>query len=108
MMGLSGLVCIGGDGTLSMAYKLYKKGVKLVGVPKTIDNDLMVTDQTIGFDTAVKTATEAIDKLHTTAQSHHRIMVIEVMVGMLVGWRFMQVWQEVGIVIILPEIPYRH
>ncbi|MBU1147405.1 MAG: 6-phosphofructokinase, partial [Candidatus Omnitrophica bacterium] len=76
LMGLDALVCIGGDGTLNIAYKLYKKGLKLVGVPKTIDNDLSATDVTIGFDSAVITATEAIDKLHTTAQSHHRVMVI--------------------------------
>jgi len=74
-MGLDGLICIGGDGTLNIAYRLYKKGVKLVGVPKTIDNDLAQTDATIGFDSAIITAVQAIDKLHTTAQSHHRVMV---------------------------------
>lgn len=106
MMQLSGLVCIGGDGTLSAAYKLYKKGLKLVGVPKTIDNDLRETDVTIGFDSAVAIATEAIDKLHSTAQSHHRVMVIEVM-GRYAGW--LALYAGVaggGDIIIIPEIPY--
>lgn len=106
MMRLEGLVCIGGDGTLNIAYRLYKKGLNLVGIPKTIDNDLMATDITIGFDSAVVTATEAIDKLHTTAQSHHRVMVIEVM-GRYVGW--LALYAGVaggGDIIIIPEIPY--
>ena len=105
-MGLDGLVCIGGDGTLSIAYRLYKKGLRLVGIPKTIDNDLRATDFTIGFDSAVITATEAIDKLHTTAQSHHRVMVIEVM-GRYAGW--LALYSGVaggGDIIIIPEIPY--
>jgi 6-phosphofructokinase 1 len=105
-MDLDGLVCIGGDGTLSIAYKLYKKGIDLVGVPKTIDNDLRSTDVSIGFDSAVITATEAIDKLHTTAQSHHRVMVIEVM-GRYAGW--LALYAGVaggGDIIIIPEIPY--
>lgn len=105
-MKLDGLVCIGGDGTLAIAYKLYKKGVKLVGVPKTIDNDLNQTDATIGFDSAVVTATEAIDKLHTTAQSHHRVMVIEIM-GRYAGW--LALYSGLaggGDIILLPEIPY--
>jgi len=106
MMGLDALVCIGGDGTLNIAYRLYKKGIKLVGVPKTIDNDLMATDVTIGFDSAVITATEAIDKLHTTAQSHHRVMVIEVM-GRYAGWLALYAGVAAGgDIIILPEIPY--
>jgi len=106
MMGLDALVCIGGDGTLNVAYKLYKKGVNVVGVPKTIDNDLRSTDVTIGFDSAVITATEAVDKLHTTAQSHHRVMIIEVM-GRYAGW--LALYAGVaggGDIIILPEIPY--
>ncbi len=106
MMELDGLVCIGGDGSLNIAYKLYKKGLNLVGVPKTIDNDLMATDVTIGFDSAVLTATEAIDKLHTTAQSHHRVMVIEVM-GRYAGW--LALYSGIaggGDIIIIPEIPY--
>lgn len=105
-MELDGLVCIGGDGTLNIAYKLYKKGVKLVGVPKTIDNDLRQTDATIGFDSALITATQAIDKLHTTAQSHHRVMVIEVM-GRYAGW--LALYSGLaggGDIILLPEIPY--
>lgn len=105
-MGLDGLVCIGGDGTLTVAYKLYKKGLKVVGVPKTIDNDLMATDVTIGFDSAVITAAEAIDKLHSTAQSHHRVMVIELM-GRYAGW--LALYAGVaggGDIIIIPEIPY--
>lgn len=106
LMRLDSLVCIGGDGTLSIAYKLYKKGLKIVGVPKTIDNDLSATDATIGFDSALVTVTEAIDKLHTTAQSHHRVMVIEVM-GRYAGW--LALYAGVaggGDVIVIPEMPY--
>ncbi|MFH1479168.1 MAG: ATP-dependent 6-phosphofructokinase [Candidatus Omnitrophota bacterium] len=106
VMRIDSLVCIGGDGTLNIAYKLHKKGVKIVGVPKTIDNDLKATDFTIGFDTACVTATEAIDKLHTTAQSHHRVMVIEVM-GRYAGW--LALYSGIaggGDIIILPEMPY--
>jgi 6-phosphofructokinase 1 len=105
-MDLDGLVCIGGDGTINIAYKLFKKGIKLVGVPKTIDNDLRQTDATIGFDSALITATQAIDKLHTTAQSHHRVMVIEVM-GRYAGW--LALYSGLaggGDIILLPEIPY--
>jgi 6-phosphofructokinase 1 len=105
-MELDGLVCIGGDGTLNIAYKLYKKGINLVGVPKTIDHDLKNTDATIGFDSALITATQAIDKLHTTAQSHHRVMIIEVM-GRYAGW--LALYSGLaggGDVILLPEIPY--
>jgi 6-phosphofructokinase 1 len=105
-MELDGLACIGGDGTLNIAYKLYKKGVKLVGIPKTIDYDLKQTDATIGFDTALVTATQAIDKLHTTAQSHHRVMVIEVM-GRYAGW--LALYSGLaggGDIILLPEMPY--
>ncbi|MFC1667151.1 6-phosphofructokinase [Candidatus Omnitrophota bacterium] len=106
MMQLDGLVCIGGDGTLNIAHRLYKKGINLVGIPKTIDNDLKATDTTIGFDSAVKTATEAIDKLHTTAQSHHRVMVIEVM-GRYAGWLAIYAGMAGGgDIIIIPEIPY--
>jgi len=105
-MKLDSLICIGGDGTLSIAYRLYKKGLKLVGIPKTIDNDLNATDATIGFDSAVITATEAIDKLHTTAQSHHRVMVIEVM-GRYAGWLALCAGVAGGgDIIIIPEIPY--
>lgn len=79
------LVVIGGDGTLSAARDVAKQGIKIVGVPKTIDNDISGTDMTFGFDTAVAIVTEAIDRLHTTAESHHRIIVVEVM-GRNVGW----------------------
>ncbi len=105
-MELDGLVCIGGDGSLNIAYKLYKKGIDLVGVPKTIDRDLKQTDATIGFDSALITATQAIDKLHTTAQSHHRVMIIEVM-GRYAGW--LALYSGLaggGDIILLPEIPY--
>jgi 6-phosphofructokinase 1 len=82
---LEALIVIGGDGTLTIARKLFEKGINVIGVPKTIDNDLSATDVTFGFDTAVNTAVEAIDKLHTTAESHHRVMVVEVM-GRDAGW----------------------
>jgi len=83
--GIHALVVIGGDGTLSAARDVAKQGVMVVGIPKTIDNDICGTDATFGFDTAVATVTEAIDRLHTTAESHHRIIVVEVM-GRNVGW----------------------
>jgi 6-phosphofructokinase 1 len=79
------LVAIGGEDTLGVAAKLYKDGIKVVGVPKTIDNDLSETDYTFGFDTAITRASEAIRNLHTTAQSHHRVIIVEVM-GRHVGW----------------------
>jgi 6-phosphofructokinase 1 len=83
--GIDGLVAIGGDDTLGVALKFHEMGVPIVGVPKTIDNDLSGTDYTFGFDTAVSIVTEAIDRLHTTAESHHRVMVVEVM-GRHAGW----------------------
>ncbi|MBI2850921.1 MAG: ATP-dependent 6-phosphofructokinase, partial [Chloroflexi bacterium] len=83
--GLEALVVIGGEGTLSIASKLYDKGLPLVGIPKTIDNDVKGTDYTIGFQTAVEIATEALDRLRTTAESHHRVMLLEVM-GRNAGW----------------------
>ncbi len=84
--GIDALVAIGGDGTLSVARRLHAEhGVKVVGVPKTIDNDIAATEYTFGFDTAVQVCVEAIDRLHTTAESHHRIMVVEVM-GRNTGW----------------------
>jgi len=76
---LDALICIGGDGTLKIAHRLCELGVPIVGVPKTIDNDLEATDYTIGFDSAVAVATESIDKVHSTAESHHRVMIVEVM-----------------------------
>ncbi|MCF8261213.1 MAG: 6-phosphofructokinase [Melioribacteraceae bacterium] len=84
-MGVDALVAIGGEDTLGVANKLFKEGVNVVGVPKTIDNDLNATDYTFGFDTAVNIATEAIDRLHTTAESHNRVIVVEVM-GRHAGW----------------------
>lgn len=103
---IDGLVVIGGDGTLKIAHRLMKKGVRVIGVPKTIDNDISATDVTFGFHTAVEVATEAIDRLHSTAESHDRVMVIEVM-GRDCGW----IAAEAGIsaggdVILIPEIPY--
>lgn len=83
--GIDALVVIGGDGTLRAAHEVARRGVPLVGIPKTIDNDIAGTDVTIGFDTAVSIVTEALDRLHTTAESHHRIMVVEVM-GRNAGW----------------------
>ena len=100
------LVCIGGDGTLSIAHRLFKDGIPIVGVPKTIDNDLKGTEITFGFDSAVQIATEAIDRVHTTAQSHHRVMIVEVM-GRRAGW--IALYSGVaggGDIILIPEIPY--
>jgi len=104
--GIDAMIIIGGDGTLTSGRDFARKGVKVVGVPKTIDNDLAATDATFGFDTAVSVATEALDRLHTTAESHHRIMVLEVM-GRYAGW----IALEAGIAggadaILIPEIPY--
>lgn len=100
------LVAIGGDGTLSMANEFTKMGVKIVGVPKTIDNDLSATDQTFGFDSALSIATDAVDKIHTTAQSHHRCMVIETM-GRYAGWIALRAGiAGGGDIILIPEIPY--
>ncbi|MBN2603053.1 MAG: 6-phosphofructokinase [Candidatus Thermoplasmatota archaeon] len=83
--GIEAIIAIGGDDTLSVALKLYERGIPVVGVPKTIDNDLSGTDYTFGFDTAVSIVTDAIDRLHTTAESHHRVMILEVM-GRHAGW----------------------
>ena len=83
--GVDALVVIGGDGTLTSARDFSRKGVNVIGVPKTIDNDLLATDVTFGFNTATEIATEALDRLHTTAESHHRIMLLEVM-GRNAGW----------------------
>lgn len=100
------LVCTGGDGTLSIASRLFKDGVAIIGVPKTIDNDLRGTDITVGFDSAVWIATEAIDRVHTTAQSHHRVMIVEVM-GRNAGWIALHAGVAGGgDVILIPEIPY--
>ena len=83
--GVEALIAIGGDDTMSVAQRMYELGLKVVGVPKTIDNDLMGTDFCFGFDTAVNTATEAIDRVHTTAEAHQRVIVVEVM-GRDSGW----------------------
>lgn len=104
---LEGLIVIGGDGSMSMATRLMdEKGLKCIGVPKTIDNDLGATDVTFGFDTAVQIATECIDRLHSTAMSHHRAMVVEVM-GRYAGWLTLYSGVASGSdVILIPEIPY--
>ena len=105
--GIDALICIGGDGTMASAAGFAKKGVNVIGVPKTIDNDLYGTDITFGFDTAVTTATEAIDKIHTTASSHHRVMIVEVM-GRYAGWIALHAGVASGSdCLLLPEIPYR-
>ncbi len=105
-LGLDGVIVVGGDGTLTIARDLWKMGAPIVGIPKTIDNDLLATDTTIGYQTAVTIAVDAIDRLHTTARSHHRAMVVEVM-GRYAGW----IALEAGIsgavdVILIPEIPF--
>src|SRR5262249_33480749 len=105
-LGLDALIVIGGDGTLNIAQQFYDKGVPLVGVPKTIDNDIDRTVITFGFDTAVNTAREALDKLHTTAESHRRVIVVEVM-GRHAGWIAIESGIAGGAdVILIPEIPY--
>lgn len=104
--GIDALVIIGGDGTLTSGRDYARKGVKVVGVPKTIDNDLACTDYTFGFDTAVGIASEALDRLHTTAASHNRIMVLEVM-GRYAGWIALASGIAGGAdAILIPEIPY--
>jgi len=105
-LGLEALICIGGDGTMTIASKLSELGANIVGVPKTIDKDVVGTDSTFGFDSARYTATRAIDKLHTTADSHQRVMLVEVM-GRNSGWLAL----ESGIagggdIILIPELPY--
>src|SRR4030095_1476875 len=104
--GVDALVAIGGEDTLGVATKLNDLGVNVVGVPKTIDNDLNATDYTFGFDTAVNIAMEAIDRLHTTAESHHRTLVVEVM-GRHAGWIALHAGLAGGAnVILLPEVPF--
>jgi 6-phosphofructokinase 1 len=101
------LVCIGGDGTLGITNRLYNDGVPVVAVPKTIDNDLKGTDITFGFDSAVSIATEGIDRIHSTAESHHRVMIVEVM-GHKAGWIALHSGiAGGGDIILIPEIPYR-
>jgi phosphofructokinase-like protein len=104
--GVEGLIAIGGEGTLGAAARLSAEGLNVVGVPKTIDNDLAVTDFTFGFDTAVQVATDAIDRLHTTAESHNRVMVVEVM-GRNAGWIGLYAGLAGGAdVILIPEHPF--
>jgi len=106
VLGIDVLIAIGGDGSLRIASELMEKGLRVIGVPKTIDNDLLETDVTFGFDTAMNTAMEALDKLHTTAESHHRILVLEVM-GRNAGWIALRAGIAGGAdVILIPEIPY--
>ncbi len=103
---LDGLIAIGGEDTLGAANRLNEAGISVIGVPKTIDNDLGATDQTFGFDTALQVASEAIDRLHTTAESHHRILVVEVM-GRNAGWIALHSGIAGGAdVILIPEIPF--
>ncbi len=100
------IVCIGGDGTMTGAAGLVSHGVRCIGVPKTIDNDLMATEITFGFTTAVQTATECLDRIHSTASSHHRVMVVELM-GRNAGWLTLHAGLASGAdVILIPEIPY--
>ncbi len=104
--GLDALIAIGGDGTMHISQKLSEMGINIIGVPKTIDNDLEATDLTFGFDSALYVATEAIDRLHTTASSHHRVMVIEVM-GRYAGWIALEAGLAGGAdIILIPEIPF--
>ncbi|MGH2891096.1 MAG: 6-phosphofructokinase [Solirubrobacteraceae bacterium] len=103
---LDGLIAIGGEDTLGAASRLFAEGCKVIGVPKTIDNDLGATDVTFGFDTALQVATEAIDRLHTTAESHHRNLVVEVM-GRSAGWIALHSGLAGGAdVILIPELPF--
>ncbi len=105
-LGIDALVAIGGEDTLGVAARLHQEGVKVVGVPKTIDNDLGLTDYTFGFDTAVNIAMEAIDRLHTTAESHHRALIVEVM-GRNAGWIALHAGMAGGAnVILIPEQPF--
>lgn len=103
---IQGLLCAGGDGTLTIAARLQEKGLPVIGIPKTIDNDLWDTDRALGFDTAVANAVDAIDKIHSTAQSHHRIMVVETM-GRYAGWlALFSGLASGGDIILIPEIPF--
>jgi len=105
-LGIDVLITVGGDGTMKITQAIYEKGVPVVGVPKTIDNDLGATDVTFGFNSAVSTATDALDKLHTTAESHHRVLVVEVM-GRDCGWIALEAGIAGGAdVILIPEIPF--
>ena len=103
---IEAVIAIGGEDTLGVAYKLYEMGLPVVGVPKTIDNDLVGTDYTFGFQTAVAIACEALDRLHTTAESHHRVIILEVM-GRYTGWIALEAGIAGGAdVILIPEKPF--
>jgi len=105
-VGLDALILVGGDGTMKIGLEMFRRGINVVGVPKTIDNDLSATEVTFGFDTALQTATDAIDKLHSTAESHHRVMLVEVM-GREAGWIALHSGIAGGAdVILIPEIPF--
>lgn len=105
-LGIDAVISIGGEGSQSIALELFQKGMKIVGVPKTIDNDISATEVTFGFDTALATATDAVDKIHTTGESHHRVMVVEVM-GRDAGWIALEAGIAGGAhVILIPEIPF--
>ncbi|MBO6575326.1 MAG: ATP-dependent 6-phosphofructokinase [Rhodothermales bacterium] len=105
-LGIDAIVAIGGDGTMSISSRLQEVGLNIVGVPKTIDNDIVHTDRTFGFDTAVSIVTEAIDRLHTTAQSHQRVMIVETM-GRYAGWIALHAGVAGGAdIILIPEFEY--
>ena len=105
-LGIDAIITIGGDGSQTIGYELFQKGMRIVGVPKTIDNDLSATELTFGFDTALHTVSDAIDKIHTTAASHHRVMVVEVM-GRDCGWIALAGGIAGGAhIILIPEIPF--
>src|SRR6185295_15498129 len=107
-LGLSALIAAGGDGTLSIAQQFFEAGTTIVGVPKTIDNDLQATVTTFGFDSAVSCATDALDRLSTTAESHERVMVLEVM-GRYAGWIAVHTGISGGAnVILIPKIPFTY
>ena len=107
-LGITALVAVGGDGSLTIAQQMHEAGIPIVGVPKTIDNDLAATTITFGFDSAVACATDALDRLHTTAESHNRVMVLEVM-GRYAGWIAIYAGVAGGAdVILIPEIPFRY
>jgi len=103
---IDALVAIGGNDTLGVAHRLCDEGIKIIGVPKTIDNDLSATDYTFGFDTAINIAVEAMDRLHSTARSHHRVMVVEIM-GRHTGWMALEAGIGGGAhIILIPEVPF--
>lgn len=107
-LGIEALVSVGGDGSLTIAHQMHEHGIPIVGVPKTIDNDLAATTTTFGFDSAVACATDALDRLHTTAESHNRVLVLEVM-GRYAGWIAIYAGVAGGAdVILIPEIPFRY